>query len=220
MANIKISQLTGASSALATQEFEVNDSGSSKKVTAAQIKSFVKSGLVASEITDVTATKDEINILHGATLTTVELNKLSSLTSTTSELNLLHGLTASTAELNILDGITGLASQSDATTGTSNVKLMTPLTTAQEITAKTLGVCATANVGEIGSYAYMSSTLNTLTTGSTTAGNGLQYALVYDATGSPYVSMADNTYATGTWRLMSGSFATSDLNFGLFLRIL
>lgn len=43
MANIKISQLTAAAAALGTQEFEVNESGSSKKVTGSQIAAFVES---------------------------------------------------------------------------------------------------------------------------------------------------------------------------------
>lgn len=43
MANIKISQLTAAAAALGTQEFEVNESGSSKKVTGSQIAAFIES---------------------------------------------------------------------------------------------------------------------------------------------------------------------------------
>lgn len=42
MANIKISDLTSAASASSTQEFEVNDSGTSKKVTGAQIADYVE----------------------------------------------------------------------------------------------------------------------------------------------------------------------------------
>jgi len=67
MANIKISQLTAAAAALGTQEFEVNDSGASKKVTGAQVKTFVKDGLVASDITDLTATVTELNYVDGVT---------------------------------------------------------------------------------------------------------------------------------------------------------
>ena len=59
MANIKISQLTAAASTVGTQEFEVNESGTSKKVTGSQIKTFVKDGLVISDITSVTATAAE-----------------------------------------------------------------------------------------------------------------------------------------------------------------
>ena len=50
MANVKISDLTAAASALGTQEFEVNESGTSKKVTGAQIATYVE-GVVSSDPT-------------------------------------------------------------------------------------------------------------------------------------------------------------------------
>jgi hypothetical protein len=46
MANIKISELTAASAALGTQEFEINDSGTSKKLTGSQLEAFVQAGTV------------------------------------------------------------------------------------------------------------------------------------------------------------------------------
>lgn len=67
MADIKISQLTGAAAASGTQEFEVNDSGTSKKVTGSQIKAFVKDGLAVSDVTDLTATATELNYVDGVT---------------------------------------------------------------------------------------------------------------------------------------------------------
>jgi hypothetical protein len=67
MADIKISQLTAAAAASGTQEFEVNDSGTSKKVTGSQIEAFVKSSLVVSDITDLTATATELNYVDGVT---------------------------------------------------------------------------------------------------------------------------------------------------------
>jgi hypothetical protein len=76
MADIKISQLPAAAAALGTQEFEVNDSGTSKKVTGAQIDAYVKGSLVAADITDLTATVSELNLLDGVTATTAELNQL------------------------------------------------------------------------------------------------------------------------------------------------
>lgn len=107
MANIKISQLTAATSASGTQEFEVNDSGTSKKVTGSQIKTYVKDGLVVSDITDLTATASELNILDGVTATTAELN-------------ILDGVTTSTAELNFVDGVTSaIQPQLDAKAATS-----------------------------------------------------------------------------------------------------
>lgn len=46
MANVKISDLTAAGAASGTQEFEVNDSLTSKKVTGTQLKAFVNSDRV------------------------------------------------------------------------------------------------------------------------------------------------------------------------------
>lgn len=67
MADIKISQLPAAASASGTQEFEVNDSGTSRKVTGSQIQAFVKTGLVVADITDLTATATELNFVDGVT---------------------------------------------------------------------------------------------------------------------------------------------------------
>jgi hypothetical protein len=47
MANVQISDLTAAGAASGTQEFEVNDSLTSKKVTGSQIKTFVNADRVA-----------------------------------------------------------------------------------------------------------------------------------------------------------------------------
>jgi len=44
MANIKISQMTAAASASGTQEYEVNDGGTTKKVTGAQIQTLAVAG--------------------------------------------------------------------------------------------------------------------------------------------------------------------------------
>lgn len=67
MASIKISQLTAAASTVGTQEFEVNESGTSKKVTGTQIKTFVKAGLAPSDLTGVAATAAELNHTSGVT---------------------------------------------------------------------------------------------------------------------------------------------------------
>jgi hypothetical protein len=69
MPNIKISELPAASAASTSQEFEVNDSGTSKKVTGSQIKTFVKDGLLVSDVTDLTATAAELNQLDTNTFT-------------------------------------------------------------------------------------------------------------------------------------------------------
>tara|TARA_R110000868_G_scaffold198100_1_gene444396 strand:+ start:1319 stop:1915 length:597 start_codon:yes stop_codon:yes gene_type:complete len=46
MANVKISELTGASAAAAANEYEINEAGTSKKVTGTQISAFVKADLL------------------------------------------------------------------------------------------------------------------------------------------------------------------------------
>jgi hypothetical protein len=50
MANIKISDLTAAAAASGTQEFEVNDSLTSKKVTGAQLLTYVKANTTPGDI--------------------------------------------------------------------------------------------------------------------------------------------------------------------------
>ncbi len=64
-----------------------------------------------SNVTDVTASAAEVNILDGVTATTAELNILDGVTATAAELNLLDGVTATTAELNILDGVTATTAE-------------------------------------------------------------------------------------------------------------
>lgn len=44
MANVKISGLTAASSVVDANQFEINEAGTSKRVTAAQIKTYVGGG--------------------------------------------------------------------------------------------------------------------------------------------------------------------------------
>ena len=51
MANIKISDLTPAAAVLGTQEFEVNDSLTSKKVTAAQMLAYIQANAGAVDLT-------------------------------------------------------------------------------------------------------------------------------------------------------------------------
>jgi hypothetical protein len=66
MANIKISDLTAAAAASGTQEFEVNDSLTSKKVTGAQILSYVQGNTTPASIGAV-STADTIAVAKGGT---------------------------------------------------------------------------------------------------------------------------------------------------------
>lgn len=50
MANVKISDLTAAAAAAGTNEFEINEAGTSKKVTGSQILAYVKANTTAADI--------------------------------------------------------------------------------------------------------------------------------------------------------------------------
>ena len=62
--------------------------------------------LDVSDISDITASAAEINVLDGVTASTAEINTLDGLTATTAELNVLDGVTVTTTEINHLDGVT------------------------------------------------------------------------------------------------------------------
>ena len=74
MANIKISQMTAASSASGTQEYEVNDGGTTKKVTGAQIAAYVNGELTLADL-GITSSAAEINYTDITTLGTSEASK-------------------------------------------------------------------------------------------------------------------------------------------------
>ena len=74
MANIKISEMTAAGAASGTQEFEVNDGGTTKKVTGAQIAAFVNGELTLADL-GITSSAAEINYTDITTLGTSEASK-------------------------------------------------------------------------------------------------------------------------------------------------
>ena len=104
--------------------------------------------IAPTDLTGVTATAAEINILDGATLDVNELNLLDGVTASTSEINILDGLTADKNELNLLDAsagssiavasgdaiIIGDASDSNATKKTTIANLVTFLNDASVLT--------------------------------------------------------------------------------------
>jgi hypothetical protein len=67
MANVKISDLTAASAAAAANEFEINEAGTSKKVTGTQISAFVRGNIVTADLSDTSVTAAELNYLSGVT---------------------------------------------------------------------------------------------------------------------------------------------------------
>ena len=74
MANIKISDMTAASAASGTQELEVNDSGSTKKVTGAQLATFIRGEVTLGDLS-VTASAAELNYNDITTLGTSQASK-------------------------------------------------------------------------------------------------------------------------------------------------
>jgi hypothetical protein len=61
MANVKISGLTAAGSVAGTNEFEINEAGTSKKVTGAQIAAHVLGGSYGATLTSLTV---DTNVLY------------------------------------------------------------------------------------------------------------------------------------------------------------
>ena len=74
MANIKISDMTAASSASGGQEFEVNESGSTKKVTGTQLSTFIRGNVTLGDLS-VTASAAELNYNDITTLGTSQASK-------------------------------------------------------------------------------------------------------------------------------------------------
>jgi len=74
MANIKISQMTAASSASGAQEYEVNESGTTKKVTGTQLSTFIRGNVVLGDLS-VTASAAELNYNDITTLGTSQASK-------------------------------------------------------------------------------------------------------------------------------------------------
>lgn len=75
MANIKISDLTAAAAASGTQEFEVNDSLTSKKVTGAQLLAYVKANTTPGDIGALATTAGAVgeNNLASSAVTTAKI---------------------------------------------------------------------------------------------------------------------------------------------------
>lgn len=67
---------------------------------------WVNSTLVLADVTDVTATAAEVNVLAGSGVTQADLQKLHAVTADAAELNILDGATVTTTELNYVSGVT------------------------------------------------------------------------------------------------------------------
>ena len=103
--------------------------------------------ITLSDVTDITATASEVNVLDGITASTAELNILDGVTATASEINVLDGITATTTELNYVDGVTSaIQTQLDNKVDkvTENSKVYGTSATGEQ-TSYSLSSSATAN---------------------------------------------------------------------------
>jgi len=152
MANVKISGLPSASSVAATNEFEINEVGTSKKVTASQISTYTKSTLdgdkgditVSSSGSVWTIDNGAVNLTSKVTGTLPVANGGTGATTLTAN-NVLLG-NGTSAPLTVAPGTSGnvltsngtawtsaaapsptIASTAEAQTGTNNTNFITPL---------------------------------------------------------------------------------------------
>jgi len=112
MANVKLSELTAASAAAAANEFEINESGTSKKVTGTQISTFVRGNIVTADLSDTSVSAAELTYLSGVTSDVqTQLNSKGDLVST----NNLSDLSNAATALTNLGATTATAAADEAT---------------------------------------------------------------------------------------------------------
>jgi len=127
--------------------------------------------------------------------------------------------------------VSGVATQSEATTGTNNTTLMTPLRTFESIgagvtTALVQSKIAGGTLDAVGTYAFLGADVTpiNLNLGTNVAGSSLKYAslrLEYYSGGTSAAQLNFNASSpTGTWKLMGETFTTARNNFtSLFLKV-
>jgi hypothetical protein len=221
MANIKISDLTAAAAASGTQEFEVNDSLTSKKVTGAQVLSYVQAnttpasiGALATTAGAVTDTNLASNSVTTAKITdkNVTLAKLPDQATAT----ILGRTSAGTGVPEVLTGaqarsVVGADNASNLTSGTVATSRLGSGTAdsttflrgdgtwatagGTPTTAQVLSATAGLTAGDVGSYGMLRPVTASggIGQGSTYAGSSLRWS-----TGN-----ADQGSApSGTWRIL------------------
>ena len=164
-------------------------------------------GAVApAELTGVTSTASELNILDGVTATAAELNLLDGVTATTAELNIMDGVTATTAELNYNDITTlGTSQASKVVTADANGDI----TLSEELKAKSynetyvsLSAGSTVDIdNETGNVFALTTNQNTTFTFSNPPASGTAYGFTLKLTaGGSHTITYPNTvdFAGGT----------------------
>lgn len=201
MANIKISDLTAAAAASGTQEFEVNDSLTSKKVTGAQVLAYVETNITLRNNVVTTASITDKNVTLAKLPDQATATILGRNTGSTGSPEVLTGAQARTIigadnASNLTSGTVGTArlgsGTADSTTYLRGDQTWSTVSTTPT-TAQVLTATAGASVGAVGTYALMFNGPANRSPGDTLAGSSLTYA---GCDGN------NSTSASGTWRLM------------------
>ena len=130
MANVKISDLTAATAAAGANEYEINEAGTSKKVTGTQISAFVKADLLDDTTVNFTGT-----LQNGGSNVVVDSDIGSTVQGYDADLTALGGLAKTDGNFIVGNGTTWVA-ESGATARTS-LGLGT-LATANSVNASTI----------------------------------------------------------------------------------
>jgi hypothetical protein len=216
MANIKISDLTAAAAASGTQEFEVNDSLTSKKVTGSQILSYVQANTTPASIGAV-STADTIAVAKGGTGATTAATARSNLGTVADTAG--NGIAARTSANTLTartitagtgisvtngdgvagnptvtnSGVTSIVAGSNITISGGTGSVTISAAGGSPTTAQVLSATAGLTAGDVGSYGIFrpNTAGGTISQGSTIAGSGIKWSsCIGDVGGSP----------SGTWR--------------------
>ena len=224
MANIKISELTPAAAASGTQEFEVNDSLTSKKVTGAQVLSYVHANTGVANVDGLqTALDGKLSTANGAVgeanlannaVTEVKINNNAV---TTDKIN--NGA-VTVPKI----GATGTPGAGNFLRGDGSWQTISTTPTTQQVLDAYAGVSA----GAVGAYTValwpsVGASGGTISIGSTIAGSSLLRLPTDESIGSYIrVSTGESAELSGTWRVMMrlrNNFSDTRNVGGIFVRI-